>query len=136
MRETLRMEMRTLPPAEVAMEIALDSLLKLPEGAEYRGRDGGLSVSVSMKGRRRRTVVVHAVCDSALQAAVCFTSARSSSERALGRSEEAVTEEPQPKRRRTGLRKIVSAFFAGVAAGACLTVLLKILLKHGRIKWH
>ena len=47
--------------SEVKMEIPMENLLKLPDKAEYRAKDGQATASVQISDS---TVIVYAACDS------------------------------------------------------------------------
>lgn len=102
------------------MKIPLDSLRKLPEGAEYRAKSGRASATVKTSGD---TLLVHAECDS-LQRWCEYYEREAGIYRELYNETHLLLEEAQEKRSHPVKAGII-AFFAGVATGIILTFLFK-----------
>lgn len=102
------------------MKIPLDSLRKLPEGAEYRAKSGRASAMVKTRGD---TLLVHAECDS-LQRWCEYYEREAGFYREAYNEAQRLLEETQEKRSHPFKAGII-AFFAGVATGIILTLLFK-----------
>ena len=108
-----------MPKSEVRLEIPADSLLRLPPQAQYSGKNGQASVSVS---RDRDVITVYASCDS-LQVLVEYYERTSSAwqeryEEMAGLYEEEIRQRSNP----------VKTFFYGFGGGIALSVLTTIII--------
>ena len=108
-----------MPKSEVRLAIPADSLLKLPPLAQYSGRSGQASVSVS---RDKDVITVYASCDS-LQVLVEYYERTSSLwqeryEEMAGLYEEEIKQRSNP----------VKTFFYGFGVGILLSVLTTIII--------
>lgn len=110
----------TVPKSEVRLAIPADSLLKLPPLAQYSGRSGQTSVSVS---RDKDVVTVYASCDS-LQLLVEYYE-RTSSVWQERYEEMAGLYEEEVKRRSNPVR----TFFYGFGIGILVSVLTAIFIQ-------
>lgn len=122
--DSLKSEVRlvrteTVPKSEVRLAIPADSLLKLPPKAQYSGRSGQASVSVS---RDRDVITVYASCDS-LQLLVEYYE-RTSSVWKERYEEMASLYEAEVKQRSNP----VKTFFYGFGVGILLSVLTTIII--------
>ena len=108
-----------MPKSEVKLAIPADSLLKLPPLAQYSGRSGQASVSVS---RDKDVITVYASCDS-LQVLVEYYERTSSLwreyyEEMVGLYEEEVKKRSNP----------VKTFFYGFGGGILTGILTTIII--------
>ena len=115
------MRTETVPKSEVRLAIPADSLLRLPPLAQYSGKSGQASVSVS---RDRDVITVYASCDS-LQLLVEYYERTSSVwqeryEEMAGLYEEEIKQRSNP----------VKTFFTGLVAGIAITILGMIIIKN------
>ena len=95
-------------PDSVRMEIPVDTLLKLPEGAVYSSRSGRATVRTSVKrekGVRSPVIVVEAGCDSLARELRMLKSRRGA---ALSRT-----------------IRMALLFIAGIATGVVITIKTK-----------
>lgn len=123
--DSMRSEVRlvrteAVPKSEVRLVIPSDSLLRLPPSAQYSGRSGQASVSVS---RDRDVVTVYASCDS-LQLLVEYYE-RTSSVWQERFEEMAGLYEEEVKRRSNPVR----IFFYGFGIGILVSVLTAIFIQ-------
>ena len=108
-----------MPKSEVRLEIAADSLLRLPPQAKYTAKSGRANVEVS---RDKDVITVYASCDS-LQMLVEYYESTSSLwreryEEAAALYEEEVKQRPNP----------IRTFFYGFGAGAATGVLTTLFI--------
>lgn len=115
-------------PDSVRLEIPVDTLLKLPEGAVYSSRSGRATVRTSVKrekGVRSPVIVVEAGCDSLARELRMLKSRRGA---ALSRTERQESTERQTKELSEGHSKPIRMallFIAGIATGVVITIKTK-----------
>lgn len=115
-------------PDSVRLEIPVDTLLKLPEGASYSLRSGRATVRTSVKrekGVRSPVIVVEAGCDSLERELMLLKSRRGA---ALSRTERQESTERQTKELSEGHSKPIRMallFIAGIATGVVITIKTK-----------
>ena len=115
-----------MPRSEVRLELAVDSLLRLPSLAQYSGRSGQASVAVSREGG---VIIVEAGCDSLLRVAERYErTAAAWRERCEELSERREREE---KRRQNPTLTLFAGFGAGLAAGVTVTTIIIKRRKNG-----
>lgn len=109
------------------LTIAVDSVLRLPDGAVYTHGSGRAQVTVG-KGAKPGTVVVRATCDS-LARLVAYYEDRVS--RIRGDTIDNVyTVETVKERRTNSVRTILVTFTAGLALGTVITIIT--MRRHGK----
>lgn len=115
-------------PDSVRLEIPVDTLLRLPEGAVYSLRSGRATVRTSVKrekGVRSPVIVVEAGCDSLARELMLLKSRRGA---ALSRTERQESTERQTKELSEGHSKPIRMallFIAGIATGVVITIKTK-----------
>lgn len=115
-------------PDSVRLEIPVDTLLRLPEGASYSLRSGRATVRTSVKrekGVRSPVIVVEAGCDSLERELMLLKSRRGA---ALSRTERQESTERQTKELSEGHSKPIRMallFIAGIATGVVITIKTK-----------
>lgn len=114
-----------MPKSEVRLAIPADSLLRLPPQAQYSGKSGQASVSVS---RDRDIITVYASCDSLQLLAEYYE--RTSSAWQERYEEMAGLYEEEVKRRSNP----VKTFFYGFGVGILISVLAVIIIIQKRKK--
>ena len=130
--DSLKSEVRlvrteTVPKSEVRLAIPADSLLKLPPLAQYSGRSGQASVSVS---RDKDVITVYASCDS-LQVLVEYYERTSSLWRE--RYEEmADLYEEEVKQRSNPVKTFFCGFGIGILANALITIIIQKRKNNGK----
>ncbi len=110
-------------PDSVRMEIPVDTLLKLPEGASYSLRSGRATIRTSVKrekGVRSPVIVVEAGCDSLARELRMLKSAN----KALSR-EISTSDIKEAKSRHKGLKAAFWGFIAGLVSGVIITIKTK-----------
>lgn len=116
-----------MPKSEVRLAIPADSLLKLPPLAQYSGRSGQASVSVS---RDKDVITVYASCDS-LQVLVEYYERTSSLWRE--RYEEmADLYEEEVKQRSNPVKTFFCGFGIGILANALITIIIQKRKNNGK----
>ena len=109
-----------VPTAEARLEIPLVALSTLPQGAEYRAKNGRASATVQAKGD---TIVVYATCDSLQR--LCERYERQASTYKAALEQEKKDEQTTKEQRSTPVRGLVVALIAGVATGITITILTR-----------
>lgn len=114
-------------PDSVRLEIPVDTLLKLPEGASYTARSGRATVRTSLRRGESRSpvIVVEAGCDSLERELMLLKSRRGA---ALSRTERQESTERQTKELSEGHSKPIRMallFIAGIATGVVITIKTK-----------
>ena len=110
-------------PDSVRMEIPVDTLLKLPEGASYSLRSGRATIRTSVKRKkdgRSPVIVVEAGCDSLARELRMLKSAN----KALSR-EISTSDIKEAKSRHKGLKAAFWGFIAGLVSGVIITIKTK-----------
>lgn len=113
------MRTETVPKSEVRLAIPADSLLRLPPLAQYSGKSGQASVSVS---RDRDVITVYASCDS-LQLLVEYYE-RTSSVWRERYEEMAGLYEEERKQRSNPVKIFFYGFGAGILTGILTTIII------------
>ena len=111
-------------PDSVKMEIPVDTLLRLPEGAVYSLRSGRATVRTSVKrekGVRSPVIVVEAGCDSLARELRMLKSRRGA---ALSRTERQESTK-EPNERGSKPIRMALLFIAGIATGVVITIKTK-----------
>lgn len=121
------MRTETVPKSEVRLAIPADSLLRLPPLAQYSGKSGQASVSVS---RDRDVITVYASCDS-LQLLVEYYE-RTSSVWRERYEEMAGLYEEEIKQRSNPVKIFFYGFGAGILAGILITIFIQKRKKDGK----
>ena len=110
-------------PDSVRMEIPVDTLLKLPEGAVYSSRSGRATIRTSVKrekGVRSPVIVVEAGCDSVARELRMLKSAN----KALSR-EISTSDIKEAKSRHKGLKAAFWGLIVGLVSGVIITIKTK-----------
>lgn len=115
----------TVPRSEVTLEIAVDSLRKLPEGAGYTAKSGQAGVRVRRKAAtpgHPETIVVYASCDSlALQCERYEKTVQGLHKQMAALSQKSQTvSERQPD----AFTKALKWFLSGLVAGGIISVII------------
>lgn len=108
-----------MPKSEVRLAIPADSLLKLPPKAQYSGRSGQASVSVS---RDKDVITVYASCDS-LQVLVEYYERTSSLWRERYKEMAGLYEE-EIKQRSNPVKMFFYGFGGGILTGILTTIII------------
>lgn len=130
--DSLKSEVRlvrteTVPKSEVRLAIPADSLLKLPPLAQYSGRSGQASVSVS---RDKDVITVYASCDS-LQVLVEYYE-RTSSLWQERYEEMAGLYEEEVKQRSNPVKTFFYGFGCGILTGIIITIFIQKRKNNGK----
>lgn len=114
-------------PDSVRMEIPVDTLLRLPEGAVYTARSGRATIRTSVKRKkdgRSPVIVVEAGCDSLERELRMLKSANKALSREIfTRDKEVYAKED--KSRHKGLKAAFWGFIAGLVSGVIITIKTK-----------
>lgn len=119
-----------VPKSEVTVEIAVDSLRKLPKGAEYTAKKRQAGVSIQRKAATSghpETIVVYASCDSlAIQCERYEKTVQSLHKQmaALSQKNQTVLE-----RQPNAFIKALKWFLFGLVAGGIITIIVIITIK-------
>lgn len=111
----------------VKMEIPVDTLLRLPEGAVYSLRSGRATVRTSVKrekGVRSPIIVVEAGCDSLARELRMLKSANKALSREISTSDVKVYAK-EDKSRHKGLKAAFWGLIAGLVSGVIITIKTK-----------
>lgn len=129
-----------MPVSKVTLSVAEDSLALLPVGAAYTARRGQAHVKV---GRRQTGdgkpghIIIEASCDSLEVQCARYEQRIETMQSRLTAAERALSTQKQKTKERQSwdIRTILYAFFAGVATGIVLILIIK---KYGKkcIRWH
>lgn len=113
--------MAGIPESVVKLTIPADSLRKLPEGAEYRGKSGQANLTIGSDGKGN--LVAEASCDSLQQLVLWYEEelTRIRSETKIDASNDIQTEEKRPPNR---IRVFVTGVLTGLLAGVLLIIKL------------
>lgn len=110
--------------SEVKMEIPTENLLKLPNQAEYRAKNGQASVSARI---RDDTVYVEATCDSLQILCEYYESKYNLYKK--GYDELRSIQVDTNEKRSNLIKTVFISFFVGVVIGILLTIIVKLKFK-------
>lgn len=124
--DSLRYEVRkiktiTVPQSQVKLEIAIDSLHKLPEKAEYRAKNGQANAVVQFN---RDTVIVYAICDSLQRQCEYYESVAANYKEGYEALQNILQEEKE--QRSNPIRIAFISLFAGIIVGVLSTIIVKL----------
>lgn len=107
--------------SEVKMEIPTENLLKLPDKAEYRAKNGQASATVKI---RNDTVYIDATCDS-LQIMCDYYESKYNLYK-NGYDELRSMQIDTSEKRSNPIKTVFISFFVGVVIGILLTIIVKL----------
>ncbi len=110
--------------SEVKMEIPTENLLKLPDKAEYRAKNGQASATVKI---RNDTVYIDATCDS-LQIMCDYYESKYNLYK-NGYDELRSIKVDANEKRSNPIKTVFVSFFVGVVIGILLTIIVKLKIK-------
>lgn len=103
------------------LEIAIDSLHKLPEKAEYRAKNGQANAVVQFN---RDTVIVYAICDSLQRQCEYYESVAANYKEGYEALQNILQEEKE--QRSNPIRIAFISLFAGIIVGVLSTIIVKL----------
>jgi hypothetical protein len=115
-----------IAPDSTRLEIAIDSLMRLPEGAEYRSAGVRTSVRVSRKAGDRSQLVIEA---RSAGVSVPETSEQKTTLRTANKAQSCMQGKTTEERRQNGVLTGIKWFIAGIIAGAIIITGIKIIIK-------